>query len=127
MKERRTAYFILNLDHLRTWKSLFTGMWSCHVTLTSNSENFYLSPNSILNFRKIYQIWGKLAQEQKSYRQKTNWGMENTPPPPPPVLIELNTLNCNRKLINTGQRTKRLTWLVSKVAEYLLYPGFISL
>ena len=23
-------------------------IWSCHVTLASNSENFYLSPNSIL-------------------------------------------------------------------------------
>ena len=38
-------------------------IWSCHVT--SDSENFYFSPNSILNFRKRYQIWGKLAQEQE--------------------------------------------------------------
>ena len=45
-------------------------IWSCHVTLASNSENFYFSPNFILNFRKSYQIWGKLALEQKSYRQK---------------------------------------------------------
>ena len=45
-------------------------IWSCHVTLASNSENFYFSPNFILNFRKSYQIWGKLAQAQKSYRQK---------------------------------------------------------
>ena len=29
---------------------------------------FYFLPNSILNFRKSYQIWGKLAQEQKSYK-----------------------------------------------------------
>ena len=49
-------------------------IWSCHVTLVSNSEIFYFSPNSIVNFRKSYQIWGKLAQEQNSYRQKTNWG-----------------------------------------------------
>ena len=50
--------------------------------LASNSENFYFLPNSVLNFRKSYQIWGKLAQEQKSYRQKPNWGggVENTPP-----------------------------------------------
>ena len=54
-------------------------IWSCHVTLASNSENFYFSLDSALNFRKRYQIWGKLAQEQKSYRQKTNWGVENTP------------------------------------------------
>ena len=62
-------------------------IWSCHVTLVSNSETFYLLSNSILNFRKSYQIWGNLAQEQESYRQKTNWG-KNTPPPP--VLIGLN-------------------------------------
>ena len=55
-------------------------IWSCHVTLTSNSENFYFSPDSVLKFRKSYQIWGELAKEQKSYRQKTNWGAK-TPPP----------------------------------------------
>ena len=48
-------------------------IWSCHLTLASNSENFYFSPNSVLNFRKIYQILGKLAQEPKRYRQKRNW------------------------------------------------------
>ena len=37
-------------------------IWSDHVTLASTSENFYFSPNSILNFRKSCQI---LAQEQK--------------------------------------------------------------
>ena len=58
-------------------------IWSCHVTLISNSEIFIFLPNSTLNFRNSYQIWGKLAQEQKGYRQKTNWEMENTPPPPP--------------------------------------------
>ena len=62
-------------------------IWSCHVTLATNFENFYLSPYSTLNFRKRCQIWGKLAQEQKSYRQKTKLGVENTPPP---VHIALN-------------------------------------
>ena len=52
------------------------------MTLALNSENFYFSPNSVSNFRKSYQILGKLAGEQKSYRQKTNWEVENTPPPP---------------------------------------------
>ena len=50
-------------------------IWSCHVTLPSKFANFYFLPNSTLNFRKSYQIWGKLAQEEKSYSQKTNWGM----------------------------------------------------
>ena len=56
-------------------------IWSCHVTLPSNSENFYFLPNSILNFEKRYQIWGKLTQEQIRYSQKTNWGWK-TPPTP---------------------------------------------
>ena len=65
-------------------------IWSCHVTLASNSENFYLSPNFVSNFRKSYQIWGKLAQEQKSYRQKEIGGVENTPPPSANRVKEIN-------------------------------------
>ena len=57
-------------------------IWSCHVTLPSNSENFYFSPNFILNFS---QIWGKLAQEQKSYRKRQIGGGKH-----PPVLIGLS-------------------------------------
>ena len=64
-------------------------IWSCHVTLASNFEKFYFSPDSVLNFGKSYQIWGNLAEEQKSYRQK-QIGVENTPTPSP-VLIGLNT------------------------------------
>ena len=59
-------------------------IWSCYVILASNSENFSFSPNSVLNFRKSYQIWGELAQEQKSYRQKQVGGGKH-----PPVLIGL--------------------------------------
>ena len=54
-------------------------IWSCHVTLASNSENFL--PNSILNFRKSYQIWGKLAQEQKfTGKTQIGGGGQNTTP-----------------------------------------------
>ena len=49
-------------------------IWSCHMILASNSKNLYFSPNSISNCRKSYQIWGKLAQEQKVTGKKTNWG-----------------------------------------------------
>ena len=59
-------------------------IWSCHVTLAGDLENFYFLPNSVLNFGKIYQIWGKVAQEQKSYRQKQFGGGT------PPLLIGLN-------------------------------------
>ena len=42
-------------------------LWSCHVILAANFKNFYFSPNSILKLSMRYQIWGELAQEQKSY------------------------------------------------------------
>ena len=74
---------------------------SCHVMLASNSENFYFSPNSVLNIRKSYHIWGKFAQEQKSYRQKTNWGVENIPP----VLIGLTSLDKDTRLIRVWFQT----------------------
>ena len=45
-------------------------IWSCHMALASNYEFFYISTNSVLNFKKSYQIWGKLAQEQKRLQVK---------------------------------------------------------
>ena len=68
-------------------------IWSCHVTLASNSENFYFLPYSILNFRKSYQIWGKLAQEQKVTGKKQIEGWKR---PPSPVLIGLKDSMWNR-------------------------------
>ena len=50
-------------------------IWSCHVILASISENFYFSPDSVLDFRKSYQTWDKLAQEQK-VTSKNKLGME---------------------------------------------------
>ena len=64
-------------------------MWSCHMTLASNSKNFYFSPNSVLNFRGSYQVWGKFTQEQK-VTGKNKLGVENTPLPP--VLIGLKSM-----------------------------------
>ena len=55
-------------------------MTTYQICLATNFANFYFSPNSILNFRKSYQIWGKLAQEQKRYKQKQNSGWK-TPSP----------------------------------------------
>ena len=49
-------------------------IWACHVTLASYSENFYLSPNFVLNFRKSCQIWGKLATNKKFTGKKRNGG-----------------------------------------------------
>ena len=55
-------------------------IWSCHVTLASNSTNFYFSPDFVLNFRKSYQIWGKLAQEQTSTVKNKLGGEKHSPP-----------------------------------------------
>ena len=40
-------------------------IWSCHVTLASNSENFYFSTNSILNFRKVTKFGGNWLKNKK--------------------------------------------------------------
>ena len=57
-------------------------IWACHVTMASNSENLYFSSNFVLNFRKSYQIWGKLAQEKK-LQAKNELEVENAPNPTP--------------------------------------------
>ena len=51
------------------------------MTLASNSENFYFSPNSVLNFRKSYQIWGNCLKNRNVTGKKQTGGVENTPPP----------------------------------------------
>ena len=48
-------------------------IWSCHVILALNSENFYFLPNSMLNFGKVTKFGG-IGSRTKSYRQKPNWG-----------------------------------------------------
>ena len=50
--------------------------------ITANCKSFYFSPNSVLNFRKSYQIWGKLAQEQKELQAKSKTPNGKHPPPP---------------------------------------------
>ena len=52
-------------------------IWSCHMTLASNSENFYFSPDSVLNFTKF----GEISSRTKVTDNKQNGGVENTPPP----------------------------------------------
>ena len=59
-------------------------IWSCQVTLSTSFEKFYFLPNSILNFRNNYQIWEKLAKEQKVTGKKQNSGWKH-----PPVLTGL--------------------------------------
>ena len=65
-------------------------IWSCHVTVASNSKNFNFSPNSVANFRKSYQLWGKLAQERKVTGIKRIRGWKT---PSPPMLIGLRQID----------------------------------
>ena len=78
MRANQKCNFLLNLSHcVKSYGHL------CQI-YHNNSPNmvtlpwlqipkfFNLLPNSILNFRKRYQIWGNLTQEQKRCRQKTN-------------------------------------------------------
>ena len=65
---------------------------SCHATLPSNSENFYFSPNLILNFRKVTKFGGNWLKN-KNVTGKIQIGGWKTPPPPLSVLIGLKKLS----------------------------------
>ena len=50
-------------------------IWSRHVTLAANLENFYFLSNSILNFRKVTKFEGNwLKNEKLQARNKTRGG-----------------------------------------------------
>ena len=40
-------------------------IWSCHVTLASNSEDFYLSADSVLNFGKVTKFGVNWLKDKK--------------------------------------------------------------
>ena len=60
---------------------------SCHVTLASNSETFYFAPNSVLNFRKSYQIWGNWLKNKRLQADNKLGGGGGGGWDTPPVLI----------------------------------------
>ena len=64
-------------------------LWAFMSNLARPPTIIFL-PNFILNIRKSHQIWGKLAQEQKSYRQKTK---KTLPPPSVYTLAALQGMN----------------------------------
>ena len=68
------------------------------------------SPNSVLNFRKSYKIWGKLAQEQKVTGKKAVGGGKH---PPPPALIGLKRLKRGRYYLFATNNIKYLTNLLN--------------
>ena len=59
-------------------------IWSCHVILASNSENFYFLHNSILNFRKVIKFEGIGLGTNKLQANNKLRGRKD-----PPVLIGL--------------------------------------
>ena len=65
-------------------------IWSCHVILASNSENFYFLLNSILNFKKSYKIWGNWLKNKKVRQKQIGGGKD----PPPSVLIAYRVKQC---------------------------------
>ena len=56
-------------------------IWSCYVTLASNSDNLYFSPNSILNFRKVTKFRVNWLKNKKLQAKNKLGGLENNPPP----------------------------------------------
>ena len=72
-------------------------IWSCHVTLASDFENFYFLPNSILNFRKSYQIWGNWLKNIKvTGKKQIGGGKDLAPPPPSAYRIKCNLVHEER-------------------------------
>ena len=55
-------------------------IWSCHVTLAANFENFYVLPDSVLNSGKV-TTFGEIGSRTKKLQAKT------------PVLIGLSFVN----------------------------------
>ena len=66
-------------------------IWSCHVALASNSENFYFSPNSIFKFRKVTKFEGNWLKDKKLQAKNKLGGGKH--PPPQPVLIGLSLVS----------------------------------
>ena len=84
-------------------------IWSCHMTLALNSENFYFSPNCVSNVRKTYQIRCKLAENQKLQpKNKLGVGKHSLPP----ITFDSMTLMLPEIKIwsNSFQRCRKKGW-----------------
>ena len=55
-------------------------IWSCHVTLAANFENFYFSPNFILNFRKVTKFGENWLKNKKVTAKSKTRGGKHPPP-----------------------------------------------
>ena len=50
-------------------------IWSCYVTLASNSENFSFLPDSVLNFRKVTKFGVNWLKNKKGTGKKQTGGL----------------------------------------------------
>ena len=66
-------------------------IWSCHMTLASNSKKFYILPDTILNFRKVTKFGGHWLKNKKVTGKKPIGGGKD----PPAVLIGLRNILAN--------------------------------
>ena len=98
-------YFLLNLSHCvksyghlcQMYQNHSPKIWSCHVILSSNSENFYFSPNSVLNFRKVTKFCENgLKNKKVTSKKQSGGGVENTLPTS--VFIGLNNYMVKKTL-----------------------------
>ena len=107
-------------------------IWSCHVTVPPNSENFYFSPNSILDFRKSNQIWGEISSRTKKLQARNNWRVENTPSSPVligliptistktlPMTLRLGLTHCSRPL-PIGKNKKVIGLMKDKLMKRII-------
>ena len=56
-------------------------LWSCHMTLTGNLENFYFQSNFALMIGKVTSFWENWLKNKKVKSKKKNAGWK-TPPSP---------------------------------------------
>ena len=82
--------FLLNLSHcIKSYGQIYQTthqMWYVwYLTLASNSKDFYVLPNSILNSRKVTKFGGNWLRNKKVTSKKQIGGGKD-----PPVLIGLS-------------------------------------
>ena len=94
-------------------------LWSCHVTLTSNFEKFFISPNFVLNFRKVTKFGENWLKNKKS-QAENKLGVET----PLPSAYRVNVVpvykSGERENLNNCRPTAVLP-AIARVFEKLLY------
>ena len=95
-------YFLLNLSHcVKSYGHLCQIYQNPSLNMVMLRDpglkfvKFLFFDQFCIKFRKSYQIWGKLAQQRKRYRQKTKEGGEH----PPSACRVKGKVHTKRKLV----------------------------